>query len=202
MRADIASEAWASIISGDYKAADRIISENYPFDSHSLIPPVSKKRTPRESETRKREFKFSERTEFFLDSQFLDQYTGQRLIFPGALYVFRALNLDSVPNQGNWKKIANHIMYWDLFPTVDHIKPLALGGKDEPENWACTSIIINSIKSSSTLEDLSWPMYQIREEWDGLFHDFMALVESRPKLLNSTKIKTWYDAGKIVQGYA
>ncbi len=49
---------------------------------------------------------------------------------------------DVFPFQAHWKTDECHMAYWDYQPTVDHIKPIALGGKDKPSNWAATSMVI------------------------------------------------------------
>lgn len=47
-----------------------------------------------------------------------------------------------------------HIVYWELFPTIDHIVPVARGGRNSEENWVSTSMLRNSAKFNGTLEEL------------------------------------------------
>ena len=51
-----------------------------------------------------------------------------------------------------------HMAYWELFPTIDHILPVARGGLDSEENLVCCSMLTNSIKSNWTLEQLQWQL--------------------------------------------
>ena len=87
-----------------------------------------------------------------------------------------------------------HAAYWELVPTVDHIYPIALGGKDNEENWATTSMIHNAIKSNWTLEQLNWKMHDAgnMKEYDGFSTAFVQLVEADENLLKDEYIKRWY----------
>ena len=49
--------------------------------------------------------------------------------------------------------------YWGLFPTIDHIVPIARGGLDGEENLVCCSMLTNNIKTNWTLEQLQWQLY-------------------------------------------
>jgi hypothetical protein len=44
-----------------------------------------------------------------------------------------------------------HIIYWALFPTIDHVVPVAREGPDEDKNWVTTSMLRNAAKSNWTL---------------------------------------------------
>ena len=63
-----------------------------------------------------------------------------------------------------------HSAYWELVPTIDHIIPIAIGGEDNPSNYATTSMLHNSVKSNWTLEQLNWKLYPTGDinEYDGL----------------------------------
>ena len=49
-------------------------------------------------------------------------------------------------------------MYWALYPTLDHVLPIARGGTDTPDNWVLTSQQMNSAKAHWTLEELRWTL--------------------------------------------
>ena len=64
----------------------------------------------------------------------------------------------------------SHFVYWELFPTIDHLDPAARGGQDTSDNWVCTSMVRNSAKSSWTLAELKLDLHPRGNlaEWDGL----------------------------------
>ena len=88
--------------------------------------------------------------------------------------------------------------YWELVPTIDHINPIATGGKDEDDNIITTSQLNNSIKSNWSLEQLRWKIYNAGDikEWDGLTKVFIELVEKDITLLSDNYIKKWYSISK------
>ena len=93
-----------------------------------------------------------------------------------------------------------HIAYWELFPTIDHIYPIAMGGRDEPENWATTSMLNNAVKSNWSLEQLRWELHSVGkfEEWDGLTKLFVEIVDNDEHLYKEKYIKSWYNASKDI----
>ena len=101
---------------------------------------------------------------------------------------------DVFPYHSHWKMANCHNAYWELVPTLDHIFPIALGGSDDIENWATTSMLHNSIKSNWTLKQLNWKLYKSGDfkVYDGLTSLFVRLVESDETLLNDSYIYRWY----------
>lgn len=93
-----------------------------------------------------------------------------------------------------------HISYWELTPTVDHINPIALGGKDDDSNWGTTSMKNNSIKSNYSLQEIGWKLYEKGNinEWDGLTQIFIELVNKNESLLYDNYIKRRYNATQKV----
>jgi len=97
-------------------------------------------------------------TKIFTRDGFIDRYRGTRLVFPPTLRVLsHYLPLD-FPYHKNGKMTEGHLAYWELFPTIDHVKPVARGGADSEDNWVCCSMLTNSIKSNWTLEQLQWEL--------------------------------------------
>jgi hypothetical protein len=43
------------------------------------------------------------------------------------------------------------MVYWELFPTLDHVVQVARGGQDEDKDWIKTSMVLNSAKSNWTI---------------------------------------------------
>ena len=84
---------------------------------------------------------------------FIDRYSGQRLVFPGTLRLLSYLLPQEIPYHPHGKTTECHMVFWHLFPTVDHVHPVARGGEDRPSNWVCTSMTRNAAKSLWTLEE-------------------------------------------------
>ena len=123
----------------DFARAKRTISEEYPFEVR------------RKSGRKYSEF---ESVTTFLSDGFVDRYSGSRLVNPGVLRLIGAEVPDVFPFHKNWRMEETHIAFWELFPTVDHVVPIARGGADEPANWATTSMFRNSAKSNALLEEV------------------------------------------------
>lgn len=184
---DAIIEATSLIADGDIMSAEHVIEEGYPF------VPVKKDG---------RNYTTKQMMEQFFRDGFIDRYSGEKLLNPGMLRVMSEKMPEAFPFQSHWKTDECHMAYWDYQPTVDHIFPIALGGKDEPDNWASTSMVNNSAKSNFTLEQLHWtlkPAGNIKE-WDGLSSQFVKIVEQDNSLLENKKIKDWYIATKSVLG--
>lgn len=164
-------------------AAGEIIISRYPF-----VPTQKKRRKISLQKSLK---------QFFADG-WTDRYFGTPLVHPGLLRLLSAALGDVFPYHSHWKYEACHRAYWEYQPTVDHVIPLALGGKDGPENWLTTSMLHNMIKNSFTLEQLGWRIVEAGDirAWDGLSHLFLELVERDSTLLAIPHISALYAATK------
>lgn len=182
---DTIIKATSLIADGDVGAAEQEINEGYPF--------VPVKKDGRNCTTKQM------MEQFFRDG-FIDRYSGKKLLNPGMLRVMSEKMPEAFPFQAHWKTAECHMAYWDYQPTVDHIFPIALGGKDEPSNWASTSMVNNSAKSNFTLEQLHWTLKPAGDikEWDGLSSQFVKIAEQDKSLLHVKKIKDWYVVTKEV----
>ncbi len=91
---------------------------------------------------------------------------------------------------------STHPAFWELFPTIDHVIPVARGGVDADENWVTASQLRNSAKANWTLEELSWKLVPPGNigEWDGLTRWFVNFVARRMDLLASNYLRTWWRA--------
>lgn len=174
-------KALCVLASGDIKKAGRIISDKYPFKPFTRYT---------------RSYTMNQKMIQFKKDGFIDRYSGEKLINPGVLKVLLHYLPVTFPYQKNWKMAECHIAYWELCPTIDHVRPIAMGGRDEPENWATTSMLNNSIKSNWTLEQMRWSLYKPGDfnEWDGLTKQFMTIVDNDHELLQDNYIKSWYKA--------
>ena len=86
--------------------------------------------------------------------------------------------------------------YWELFPTIDHITPVARGGSDSDANWVCTSMLRNSMKSNWTLEELGWPLMPAGDfrVWDGLVRWFLDYAKEHQEILQEKYYRRWHIA--------
>ncbi len=134
----------ARLANGDFESAVATAKAEYPFSSLSN---TGRKYTPDQMMT------------IFIRDGFIDRYSGTRLVFPGTLRLLSRLLPTEFPFHTNWKMSECHIMYWELFPTVDHICPVARGGSDDESNWVTTSMLRNSAKSNWLLSELDWKLF-------------------------------------------
>ena len=74
------------------------------------------------------------------------------------------------PYHKNWKMSECHISYWNLYPTHDHIIPIARGGEDLNENIVTTSMKMNSAKSNFLLEEIGFTLHNKGKlsDWNGM----------------------------------
>lgn len=89
----------------------------------------------------------------------IDRNSGERLVNPGILKIVFFYFPNEFPYQQHWKMDACHIAYWELTPSIDRIKPIALVGDDSEENYATKSMMHNLIKNNWTLQQLQWSLH-------------------------------------------
>lgn len=178
-KTDILERTALNLLNGNVDSARKIIAEEYPF---------------RKIVVSGRNYTDKEKMDQFKEDGFIDRYSGDRLVNPGLLKVISNCMPDIFPYQAHWKMDECHIAFWELFPTIDHICPVALGGADEKKNWATTSMLHNSIKSNWTLEQLQWKLYEPGDytKWDGLTSLFATIVNAYPDLQDDLYIRRWY----------
>ena len=170
-------------------AAKNIVNKKYPHN-------------PRKKNKRNNYQNLLKKTKIFRKDGFIDRYSGEKLIYPPVLKILSVLMEKEFPYQKNWKMSETHIAWWELIPTVDHVEPVARGGKDEKENWVCTSQLRNSAKSNWKLEELGWEMKKKGDlkKWDGMMGWFMEYMKKAPpeRICNDKYIKKWHKAAKTV----
>ena len=174
-------QACESITSNNIDSAASVIRTGYPF---SPVEKTERSYTPRTM------------TRIFVRDGFIDRYRGTRLVFPPTLRILsHYLPLD-FPYHKNGKMTEGHLAYWELFPTIDHVEPVARGGHDSEDNWVCCSMLTNSIKSNWTLEQLQWGLLPPGNigEWDGMMRWFLDQIEEDNSLLQIPYLKTWWNA--------
>ncbi|MGH9957546.1 MAG: HNH endonuclease [Pyrinomonadaceae bacterium] len=184
-KAEVIQRTCEALEHGDLDEASAILARDYPF----TLEPVGGRR-----------YSELEAIRVFVRDGFTDRYSANRLVFPGALRVL-SLNVPSaLPFQKNWKMTETHPAYWELFPTIDHVVPVARGGPDTEANWVTTSMLRNSAKGNWTLDELGWhllPPHNLKE-WDGLLGWFRRYVERQSQIFKDPYIRRWYEAARKV----
>lgn len=185
MKADILAAASDLISLGKHADAGALISRDYPFVPEAAV---------------ERRYGETEALRVFLRDGFIDRYSGERLVFPGALRVLSEQLPDVFPFHPNWKMSETHIAYWQLSPTVDHVFPAARGGADDEANWMTTSMLRNSAKGNWTLEELGWNVVPAGDlaEWDGLIGWFRDQLILRRELVQIPLVRRWNRAAVTV----
>lgn len=180
-KSHIIQEVCQALLAGDTDRAAVIARSEYPFAGRASAG---------------RAYTELASTRIFIRDGFLDRYSGERLVFPAVLRLLSRLLPAEFPAHANWKMSESHIVYWELFPTIDHVVPIARGGVDDETNWVCTSMLRNSAKSNWTLEELGWTLLPPGDfnEWDGLTGWFLKYVEHGPEQLQDKYIKRWHAA--------
>ena len=181
----IISEITEMLLHGNKTSAEAIICQEYP---HSPV------------EIEKRAYTMEQKMNQFICDGFIDRYTGEKLVNPGVLKIISHYFPDEFPYHPHWKMNKTHIAYWELIPTLDHIYPIAKGGRDEEKNWVTTSMKNNSIKSNYTIDEIHWKLYPKGkiEDWDGLTEILIRLVDNDKELLKDPYIRSWYKISKTV----
>lgn len=89
-----------------------------------------------------------------------------------------------------------HTAYWELFPTIDHVVPVARGGVDDHTNWVTTSMLRNAAKANWTLEELGWQLVPPGDskQWDGLISWFVECLEYEQSHLADKYVRSWHRA--------
>ena len=135
-------------------------------------------------------------TEVFFRDGFVDRYSGKRLVFPPVLKILSNALPTEFPYHPHWKMDQCHVAYWELYPTVDHVVPLARGGSDDESNLVCTSMLSNGAKANWRLEELGWQLLPAGDiqRWDGLVRWFLEYIEEHQEALEDQLVKRWYTA--------
>lgn len=171
------------LLGGHHETAKEVLQSGYPF---TFVKSDKRAYTPKESMA------------VFLRDGFIDRYSGTHLVFPGTLRLIHRLLPSEFPFHTNWKMSETHMAFWELFPTIDHVVPVARGGQDTFENWVATSQLRNSAKSNWLLEELGWTLLPAGNisHWDGLASWFIEYVNNHPEHHSDSYISTWYKAAQ------
>ncbi len=143
--------------------------------------------------TQKRQYSKYQMCKVFLRDGFIDRYSGDKLLFPGLIKILTIEFPDIFKYHRNWKMSDTHMIYWDLFPTIDHLIPVARGGQDNESNWITTSMIHNSAKSNWTIEEIGLKLYDKGQldNWNGLVNYFIDLTSKNPDYERDNYVSDW-----------
>ncbi|MEE2031694.1 HNH endonuclease [Rhodococcus chondri] len=180
-KADVLARVAAAIDTGDLDRGRRILRTEYPF---APVAKNSRKYTDRQC------------LRVFYRDGFLDRYSGAKLVHPGALRSLSLVMPEEFPAHPNWSMTQSHFAFWELFPTIDHLVPVARGGADEEANWVSTSMLRNSAKAHWTLDELGWGLVERGDHtrWDGLAGWFLDYVRAHPELMDDKYLARWFRA--------
>lgn len=186
-KAEILALVCNSLDQDDGTGARALLRSRYPF---TPVTKVARRYTARDC-----------MRVFFRDG-FVDRYTGTQLVHPGALRLLSIVLPDEFPFHRNWDTSKTHFAFYELFPTVDHLVPVARGGLDTDSNWVTTSMLRNSAKAQWTLEELGWSLVPPGDlaAWDGLTEWFVSYLTAHPALQRENKyLHQWFTATVSVQ---
>lgn len=180
-KATVLKDVRAALDLGRAEAAAGILRERYPF-----IRLVNAGR----------QGSFNRDMAVFVRDGFIDRYSGKKLVFPGTLRWISKLLPDQFPFHRNWRTDACHSGYWELFPTIDHITPVARGGTNEESNLVTISMVRNAAKANFTLEELGWKLFPKGDatEWDGLTRWFLDRAQNDATLHSDDYLRKWFAA--------
>lgn len=180
-KADILARTVAAIDAGDLEQGRQILRREYPFSALAKNP---------------RRYTERQCLQVFYRDGFVDRYSGTKLVHPGALRTLSRVFPDEFPAHQNWLMSQSHFAFWELFPTIDHLVPVARGGVDAEPNWVSTSMLRNSAKAHWTLDELGWTLRAPGDhtEWDGLSGWFVEHLRSCPELLGDKYLARWFRA--------
>jgi len=171
---------------GDLSSASEIAYLQYPFIPKSTFV---------------RNFNEQQTLRVFVRDGFTDRYSGNKLLFPPVLRILSSVLPAEFPFHRNWKMSETHPSYWELFPTLDHIVPVARGGEDNADNIVTTSMLRNSAKSNWILEELGWALHLPGDinKWDGMLAWFIEFIDKRPHMTQVKYLTRWYRAAKSLK---
>jgi hypothetical protein len=178
-KSGVLSDVCAALTDNQLAVATDILRNRYPFVPLANVG---------------RRYTFRQMIAVFRRDGFVDRYSSARLVFPATLRLISKLLPEQFPFHRNGRLDVCHFAFWEMFPTIDHLVPVARGGADDESNWITTSMVRNAAKSVFTLEELGWPLHPPGNiaEWDGLTGWFVARVKADPSILTDLYLRQWF----------
>jgi len=179
--ADLIAQACDLIASEHVNTARTLLTEKWPFAPYAK---ALRKRTRRQLMA------------IWIRDGFIDRYGGERLVYPGVLRLLGKLLPKELPYHPNGKLDRCHVAHWMLYPSHDHVVPVARGGSDDDdENIVTTSMLRNQIKAQWTLDEIGWKLLPPGDvsEWDGLSGWYTRYIDSHPEIARADRsLRDWY----------
>lgn len=104
-----------------------------------------------------------------------DRYTcryrhcGRRTLDLRVLKLLSAAFSDALPYHPNWKPVEDHIVYWVLSTSLEHIVSFPEGGTSAASNLVTACYLCNDTKNSYPMDVLGWELADPGTlEWRGL----------------------------------
>ena len=175
----VIEKACQAIAKDDIDKGKEIINDWYPFVPNRIdCKPLSDEK----------------KLQVFMRDGFIDRYSGERLVFQGTLQILSLTMPKEFPYHAHGKTDMCHNAWWELYPSIEHIQPVAYGGNNDLDNLITVSQIRNNAKGSIPLHELGWSLVPCGNiaEWDGMVHWFIDYVETHKDMLNVAYISNWY----------
>lgn len=174
-----------AILSNDLDLAKEYINtirenELYLEREELLAEAKNKRKKYRKAEKIQRSGHDSYKKAVFESSRYTCCYCNRKTIDLEVLKAISRAIPDAFPYHKNWKFSESHILYWVYSTSLEHVIPLALGGKNDPSNMRASCYLCNDAKSDISLEDLGW---EISTDADNANH-WSGLTEYLPQLQN------------------
>lgn len=182
-KADTIARVCDALTKQDVNSAKGLLREEYPFEPWAYKKVGSSK---------------ARAMRLFRRDGFIDRYSGRRLVFPGAMLLLSKYMPDDFPTYPNWKTDATHFAYYELWPVLDHVRPLTRGGSNDDDNLIITSAVMNGAKANFLLEELGWHVFapSALSKWDGLTGWFMERTAADSAALDDDYIRRWHEAAQ------
>jgi hypothetical protein len=145
-KAHVIAAVCAELTSNHVETAIAILKDKYPFEAFRNIG---------------RAYSTVQCLKVYVRDGFVDRYSGLRLVFPGTLKILSSRMPDAFPFHKNWKTDECHFAYWELFPTIDHLVPVARNGTNDESNLVTTSMVRNAAKANFTIEEIGWNYFRV-----------------------------------------
>jgi 5-methylcytosine-specific restriction endonuclease McrA len=177
---------------GEYNVYEDITKEKIKLIKQNIVPEDKNcKQTENESIVKKNYQKHINAV--LLRDGFIDRYTGDKLVFPGILFLLHFEIPEIFRYNKNWKPEVCHKIFWELYPTVDHIHAQANGGSHELDNLITTLQVINNHKSKKNFEKINWERKDegVLSNWDGLTTMFFELMKKKNDYAGYTDLPNW-----------
>lgn len=198
-KAHVLAAAGDLIANNRISDAEELVHTEYPFEAY--VKPKAKKKASKSTNVKdasinpvERKYTQKEALQLYIADGFVDRYFGVQLVCPSALYALSKYIPNAFPCGEN--RATTHQAFWDLFPSLDHLDPVSLGGADNPRNWVTTSMSLNLKKSNLSLDELGWSLQTPDETstWDGMMGWYQSLSNNDSNLGNILYNKAWHQA--------